>query len=903
MLAGPLPYLLSPWLAAACERLGGGDELPDEAWSNDTPPNYMARCADAVTGLPAVADRPLPELARNVDPAWQAALRRLRTREQMRFIARDLQRLCTLEEVTRELSDFADAVLSCALVQAHAEVVRLHGSPIGSGSGQPQQMVVLGMGKLGGQELNLSSDIDLIFTYEEEGETDGSRSVSNQEFFIKVGQRLIQYLDTVTADGFVFRVDMRLRPWGDGSALAMGFDALEAYYERHGREWERYALIKARVCAGDGAAGERLLKRLRPFVFRRYIDYGAFESLREMKAMIEREVRRLDREDNIKLGRGGIREVEFIAQAFQLIRGGVDPSLQLRSLLQVLPLLAERRLLPARAVEELAHAYRFLRDSEHRIQALHDQQTQMLPVDTEDRLRVAQAMGFDDWPAYVAELGRQRDIVHGHFRDVISLRDDEDAAEALPSPEDWPAPVQALLAGRAISQLSGTGRERLDRLLPLLVRACRDHDNGEQALQRIIPLIEATLRRSAYLILLIENPGALQRLVDLCAASPWMAELLARYPVLLDELLNAATLFAPPSRSDLEAELRSQLMRIPEEDLERQMDVLRIFQKGQLLRVAASDLKGTLPLMKISDSLTWLAEAVLQEVLNLSWHQLTTRHGRPRREDGTPCDPDFVIVGYGKLGGLELGYGSDLDLVFIHDADPQADTDGPKPLDGASFYARLGQKIIHLMTTAMATGQLYDVDMRLRPSGASGLLVTSLSGFASYQREQAWTWEHQALVRARVVAGDPRLAQRFDAVRAEVLQRPRDVAALRQEVLDMRQKMRDHLAPKSPDEIDLKHSPGGLVDIEFLVQFLTLAHAHAHPALARWPDNVRLLDTLAAEGLLPADDATALTSAYLALRARGHRQALAEQGRELTDDSLRAAREQVQAIWTRVMIR
>jgi glutamate-ammonia-ligase adenylyltransferase len=887
----------SPWLQ---ERLQRGlscapDRPADESW--------LQRVQRAVAHLPRSEARPLTELARGVDPAWQAALRQLRTQEQMRFISRDLNRLCSLPELTRELSEFADAVLEVALAQAHADVALLHGEPIGENSGQPQQMIIIGMGKLGAHELNLSSDIDLMFTYAEEGETQGRRSISNREFFIKVGQRIIQLLDPITADGFVFRVDMRLRPWGDGSALAMSVDAMETYYERHGREWERYALIKARICAGDREAGDQLMRALRPFVFRRYIDFGVFESLREMKAMIEREVRRLDREDNIKLGRGGIREVEFIAQAFQLIRGGVDTALQERELLKVLPMLGERGLLPASAVQALVHAYYFLRDSEHRIQALHDQQTQMLPVDAADRQRLAEAMGFADWTAYRVALANEREVVHRHFRDVIDAREPEPEQAAL-APEQWPPAIQALLDSRALAQLSVTGRERLERLLPTLVRECAAHDNGEQALARILPLIEATLKRSAYLVLLSENPEALKRLIDLCAASPWMAQLLARYPALLDELLNAATLFAPPSRSELSADLRAQLARVPEDDLERQMDILRLFQKGQLLRVAASDLKGTLALMKISDSLTWIAEAVLQEVLHLSWRQLVARHGTPLDREGRPCDPGFIIVGYGKLGGLELGYGSDLDLVFIHDADAQRDTvGGVKPLDGASFFARLGQKIIHLLTTSMGSGLLYEVDMRLRPSGASGLLVTSLDGFAQYQREQAWTWEHQALVRARVVVGDPALAVRFDEVRASVLSQARSDTTLRQEVRDMRQKMRDHLAPKDPAEIDLKHSPGGLVDIEFLVQYLTLAHAHAHPELTQWPDNVRLLDTLAQAGLMPLADAEALKAAYLALRRAGHARALAGADKGLQANELLTERTLVQRLWSDIMER
>jgi glutamate-ammonia-ligase adenylyltransferase len=892
----------SPWFAKAIELL---DDAQREALLAAVPvargaEHWLALAQAQVADLPSAESRLLPELARGVDPRWQARLRQWRRIEQLRMVARDMAGLSSMPELTAELSYFADAAIAVALPQAHAEVALLHGQPIGRDSSQPQSLVVIGMGKLGGYELNLSSDIDLIFSYEEDGETDGRRSIGNQEFFIKVGQRLIALLDPITADGFVFRVDMRLRPWGDGSALAASFDALESYYERHGREWERYALIKARVCAGEKASGARLMKSLKPFVYRRYIDFGVFESLREMKTMIAREVRRLDREDNIKLGSGGIREIEFIAQAFQLIRGGIDIALQARELLIILPLLAERELLPQKAVDELIAAYHFLRDCEHRIQALHDQQTQTLPTDTADRQRLAEAMGYADWLTFSAALDVHRAAVNSYFQDVVAAREAESAeATTLAA---WPEAVQALIDSRASQQLGSTGQLRLKRLLPLLVAKCQAHEHPELALLRVLPLIEATLRRSAYLMLLIENPQTLSRLVDLCAASPWIAEALARHPVLLDELLNAGTLFAPPSAEALAADLRAQLVRIPEDDLERQMDVLRIFQKGHVLRVAASDLKGTLALMKISDALTWIAEVVLQEVLTLCWRQLVAKHGRPQHRDGSACEPGFIIVGYGKLGGIELGYGSDLDLVFIHDGDASAETDGAKPLDTASFYARLGQKIIHMMTTAMATGLLYDVDMRLRPSGASGLLVTSLDGFAKYQAENAWTWEHQALVRARVVAGDAALAQSFARVREELLQRPRDAVALRVEVVEMRQKMRDHLAPKEPNTVDLKHSPGGLVDIEFLVQYLALAHAHAHPEICQWPDNMRLLETCMAANIISAEVAQQLMQAYISLRARGHRQALANEGRLLGYNELLSERESVQQIWRQVMV-
>ncbi|MDI1302419.1 MAG: bifunctional [glutamate--ammonia ligase]-adenylyl-L-tyrosine phosphorylase/[glutamate--ammonia-ligase] adenylyltransferase [bacterium] len=861
------------------------------------------------------------------DDALMAGLRQRREQEMLRWIYRDVNNLCSVPELTRELSDFADAAIAVAMQQAHATLAAIHGDPVGAQSGKSLQLCVIAMGKLGAQELNLSSDIDLIFTYPEAGDTAGPKTISNQEFFVRLGQKIIRLLDTVTPDGFVFRVDMRLRPWGDGSALVSSFAAMETYYEQHGREWERYALIKARICAGDAVRGQELMLALRPFVFRRYIDFGVFESLREMKAMIEREVRRKGMDNNIKLGRGGIREVEFIAQAFQLIRGGVDKRLQQRELLPVLALLGETGLLPPQAVADLTAAYLFLRRVEHRIQSLHDRQTQELPSLPEEQVRLARSLGFADWPAFMLVLDEQRSRVEAQFRDVVVARDTS-AAEATAtgsaiwcaSAEDMPALLAAekftsagesaqklldLREGRGARAMQSLGRERLDKLMPLLLQECARQEEPDVALTRCLPLLESVLRRSAYIMLLVENHAALKRLVGLCAASPWIAEVLARYPVLLDELLNAETLFSPPKKDDIEAELRQVLVRIPEDDLEAQMEALRIFQKGQVLRVAASDITGTLPLMKVSDYLTWLAEAMLEEVLWLSWRQLTARHGRPVRADGTPCDPDFIIVGYGKLGGLELGYGSDLDLVFIHDGSAEGETDGVKPLDNASFFARLGQKIIAFLTTATAAGQIYEIDMRLRPSGNSGMLVSSLNAFRTYQEEKAWTWEHQALVRARVVAGDKRLALAFDEERRAVLGKARDIVVLRTEVRDMRDKMRAHLSSEAPGKkgqgFDLKQDRGGIVDIEFMVQYAALAWAHETPELTRYPDNVRILEGLATRGLLPSDAAAGLRDAYLQYRARGHRLALANKEAKVNDDEFLEERALVVHWWNELI--
>lgn len=861
------------------------------------------------------------------EAAFMRGLRLLRQREMVRWIYRDANGLSPVEEVVSELSDFADACIETALAWAHAMAAGVHGEPIGQESSQPQRLCVIAMGKLGAHELNLSSDIDLIFTYPEAGETTGPNVISNQEFFVRLGQRLVRLLDAVTEDGFVFRVDMRLRPWGDGAALASSFAAMETYYEQHGREWERYALIKARACAGDVASCSELLQSLRPFVFRRYIDFGVFESLRDMKAMIEREVRRKGMDNNIKLGRGGIREAEFIVQAFQLIRGGVDKRLQQRGLLPVLQLLGETGLLPLQAVHDLRAAYLFLRQVEHRIQALHDRQTQELPSAPAEQQRLAASLGFSGWPDFIQALDMHREKVEEQFRNVVVLRE-EAATDAPASPmtaiwcasaEELPvllaaqgfrlpasaAHLDGLRESRTVKTMQRVGKDRLDRLMPLLLQQCASQSEPDVALERCLPLLESVLRRSAYMMLLVENRAALERLVALCAASPWIAEELARYPVLLDELLNAETLFTPPGKTEIEAELRQVLARIPEDDLEAQMDALRIFQKGQVLRVAASDITGTLPLMKVSDYLTWLAEAVLEGVLWLSWRHLVARHGHPTDTDGKPCDPGFVVVGYGKLGGIELGYGSDLDLVFIHDSPSSGETDGERSLDNASFYARLGQKIIAMLTTMTSAGKLYEVDMRLRPSGNSGLLVSSLAAFRKYQEEQAWTWEHQALVRARVVAGDKTLAPAFDTERQMVLARAREISLLRQDVLEMRDKMRSHLSSEAPGRkgrgFDLKHDRGGIVDIEFMVQYAVLAWAHETPELTRYPDNVRILEGLANRGLLPSDAAAGLRDAYLQYRARSHRLALANQEARVNDDEFHTERALVVHWWNELL--
>lgn len=866
-------------------------------------------------------------------------LRRQRTRQQVRIIWRDLTRQADLVQTCRDLSDMADASIDQAYQWLYQRHCVQFGTPTGRRSGEPQHMVILGMGKLGAVELNLSSDIDLIFAYPEGGETAGvKRSLDNQEFFIRLGQKLIKALDPMTVDGFVFRVDMRLRPYGSAGALVLSFNALEQYYQDQGRDWERYAMIKARVVAGDQAAGAQLLDMLRPFVYRRYLDFSAIEALRTMKQLIQQEVRRKGMADNIKLGSGGIREVEFIAQAFQLIHGGRDLSLQQRPLLKVLGTLEGQGYLPPAVIAELRNGYEFLRYTEHAIQAIADRQTQMLPDGPEDQARIAFMLGFTDWAAFHERLMYWRGRVDWHFRQVIADPDEEEGEESelvvggewLPlweESQDEDAACRQLAEGgftdatkalKALAGLRGSpqlramqrlGRERLDAFIPRLLAQAVEHANPDLVLERVLPLVEAVARRSAYLVLLTENPDALRRLLTLCAASPWIAEQITRFPLLLDELLNEGRLFKPPLAPELAAELRERLTRIPEDDLEQQMEALRHFKLAHRLRVAASEIAGSLPLMKVSDYLTWLAEAILEQVLALAWRQTVARHGSPQRLDGTLCDPGFIIVGYGKVGGIELGHGSDLDLVFIHDGDPQAETDGAKPIDGAQFFTRLGQRIIHLLTTQTNSGQLYEVDMRLRPSGASGLLVSSLGAFDRYQQNEAWTWEHQALIRARVLVGSQDVGQAFEQVRAKVLGRERDLAKLRQEVSEMRAKMRDNLGTKGTTAgtganafeatalFDLKQDAGGIVDIEFMVQYAALAWSAQHPLLLRYTDNIRILEGLEQVGLMPATDAHLLREVYKAYRAAAHRQALQNEAGTVAGDQFADERRQVMRIW------
>ena len=870
------------------------------------------------------------------EKSLEVALRRFRQQEMVRLIWRDLNKLSSTQETIAELSDFADACIDESLKKLYHWLTLRFGVPYSRAQEgiepEQQHMVVLGMGKLGAKELNLSSDIDLMFCYPENGETQGQKkSIDNQDFFIRLGKKLIQALDAPTAEGFVFRVDMRLRPFGSVSPLACSFVAMENYYQQHGREWERYAMIKARVVAGRSKAAEQLMVDLKPFVYRKYIDYSAFESLREMKQMINSEVRRKGLTNNVKLGAGGIREIEFVAQAFQLIRGGRDNRLQQRALLTILPLLHDTMGMPLHVIEELTQGYLFLRDTEHAIQAIADQQTQELPSDEQGLLRIACNLGFADVASFLACLDQHRKNVSHHFAQILAPSEEEQVPENKDN--DWLLLWELTLSdeegsqlceekgfsepdlacklitdmanSKAVRLLQPISLERLKLVMPKLFREIGKADDNMATLQRVLKLIGAILRRSAYLVLLAENPYALQQLVKLCSASGWFSDVLTKQPVLLDELITPQTLYAPPYKLELDLELNRQMLRIPEDDEEQQMDALRYFKHAHLLRVAASEVTGVLPLMKVSDYLTWLAESILQRVLDMAWHTLVNKHGTPCDANAVELGRNFIVIAYGKMGGIELSYGSDLDLVFLHGADSNASTNGPKPITNAVFFTRLGQKVIHILNTFTTSGQLYEIDMRLRPAGNSGMLVSTLQAFEAYQLKNAWTWEHQALVRSRVISGSDKLAAQFKDVRANVLSQVREPQSLLADVSEMREKMRDHLGTsegQKDQQFNLKQDRGGIVDIEFMVQYFCLCYGHQYPQIFTYTDNIRILDALEQVGLLQEQQAEQLREAYKAFRAVGHRKALQEQSSTIEADQLNGYRQSVSALWDELIV-
>ncbi|UCZ74133.1 bifunctional [glutamate--ammonia ligase]-adenylyl-L-tyrosine phosphorylase/[glutamate--ammonia-ligase] adenylyltransferase [Dickeya zeae] len=850
------------------------------------------------------------------------ALRLFRRRMLTRIAWGQWLQLSTTDETLQQLSVLAEVLIVAARQWLYDACCREWGTPCNA-AGEPQPLLILGMGKLGGGELNFSSDIDLIFAYPENGQTQGGRrELDNAQFFTRLGQRLIKALDQPTVDGFVYRVDMRLRPFGDSGPLVMSFAALEDYYQEQGRDWERYAMVKARLMGGDDDHySQELIRLLRPFVFRRYIDFSVIQSLRNMKSMIAREVRRRDLRNNIKLGAGGIREVEFITQVFQLIRGGREPALQGRSLLPTLEQVGALGLLTPEQAAQLREAYLFLRRLENLLQSIADEQTQTLPEDALNQARLAWGMRCDDWLQLSERLHQQMQAVRAVFHELIG--DDAPDGSETPEHSHYSSLWQDGLESAELSVLSPQlttdvcerlltrvadfradlsrrtigprGRDVLDQLMPALLAQACGHANADVIVARLTPLLLGIVTRTTYLELLLESRAALTQLIRLCAVSPMIASQLARYPLLLDELLDPASLYQPIALDAYADELRQYLMRVPTDDEEQQLEALRQFKQAQHLRIAAADIVGALPVMKVSDHLTYLAEAIIAAVVQQAWSQMTTRYGQPTHLHAQ-SGRGFAVVGYGKLGGWELGYSSDLDLVFLIDCPDNVMTDGERSIDGRQFYLRLAQRVMHLFSTRTSSGILYEVDARLRPSGAAGMLVSTVTAFEDYQCNEAWTWEHQALVRARVVYGEPAIQQQFEQIRQRILCRERDGDALRTEVREMREKMRQHHASKDMG-FDIKADAGGITDIEFIAQYLVLRYAAQEPRLTRWSDNVRILELLARHGVMEEAEAEALRLAYITLRDEIHHLALQELPGRVGQESFTAERQQVLQSW------
>ncbi|MDH2917288.1 MAG: bifunctional [glutamate--ammonia ligase]-adenylyl-L-tyrosine phosphorylase/[glutamate--ammonia-ligase] adenylyltransferase [Gallionella sp.] len=812
----------------------------------------------------------------NEEQQLSIAVRSLRKRVMLHLITRDLGGLCDLSEVMRAMTALAELTVRRAHAFTMQSLVAQFGQPIGAESGKPQELLVIGMGKLGGGELNVSSDIDLIFAFPEDGETDGARTLSNNEFFSRLGRRLIALINDLTADGFVFRVDMRLRPYGDSGPLAMSFAALEEYLVAQGREWERYAWIKARVISPqENPHIVELEKLVQPFVFRKYLDFGAFDSMRKLHAQIRAEVARKDKHNNIKLGRGGIREIEFIAQVFQLIRGGRDARLRIRPTQRVLHQIGLDGELDTQVTERLNQSYIYLRNLEHRLQYLNDQQTQALPEDEASQAIIATAMGYASYAELLTELDPLREFVSAQFEAVFGDKQENSETHGWHEGSNQDE-LSTMLHGLGYSdasslsdtlhqfrtgsryrQLPDISRQRLDALVPRFLTLCATEDNRDDTLRRALTLLEAIARRAAYLAFLAEYPKALPRLVRMLSASAWAGDYLTQHPILLDELLDTRELYDAPDWQALDARLTT-LLDEHQGDTEREMDVLRQFQQAQTFHLLAMDLQGILPLEKLSDHLSDLADLILRHTLQLCWRDARKKHQE---------QPQFAIIAYGKLGGKELGYASDLDLVFVYD--------DPHP-DAGQIYGRLAQRVNTLLSSHTAAGRLYEVDLRLRPNGESGLLVSSIEAFDDYQRNHAWVWEHQALTRARFCAGDANVGASFERIRNEILRLPREISALKSSIIEMRQKMHDG-HPNKTDLFDIKHDSGGMVDIEFMVQFLVLAYAAQHPQLTANSGNLALLEVAVKLGLIGKTLSDATHDLYRELRRTQHQMRLNNQ--------------------------
>jgi len=857
------------------------------------------------------------------------SLRIVRQLVMERLVTLDCDRQADLAVVTRAVTQLAEFALDVACLEAERELDDIHGAPTGE-DGRRAQLWVIGMGKLGARELNVSSDIDLIYVYDLPGETAGNahgmNRVSNQEYFAAMVKRVYALVGDLTEHGLVFRVDLALRPNGNSGPPVVSLDALEEYFQVQGREWERFAWLKSRVVAprrviADGSA-QALRAVVLPFVFRRYLDYSVFESLRTLHRQIReqatrRSAGRPERANDVKLSRGGIREIEFTVQLLQVVRGGQFPELRTRPTLDALQSLAAAGLMPQATAEALAAAYVFLRRVEHRIQYLDDQQTHMLPVSDEDQHWIAASMGYVDCCDFLGQLDTHRELVAQEFDRLLGGAEARNgqcngnrcsAKPAAPTPQE----LEELLPDlpRAFSdrvrQWCGNPRvtamrEQAQAQLRLLVRRTGlwlgsepDGDGDGQtrnhvdAALRWADWLEPLFRRESYLALLVERPAVQERLLRILGAAKWPARYLMLHPGVIDELASDAMLSGRFNAEEFEAELgqrRAALRRTGEDDEESLLNILRRAHHAEVFRTLARDVEGRITVEQVADDLSALADAVLRVTSDWCWDHVRNRH-RER--------PQFAIIGYGKLGGKELGYGSDLDIVFVYDDDDER---------APEVYASYVRKLINWLTVKLREGDLFEIDTALRPNGNSGLLTTSFEAYEKYQlgrgSNTAWTWEHQAMTRARFVLGGPALAERFDRVREAVITAPRDVAALKAEIVAMREKVRA-ARPVKDGHFDVKHSPGGMVDGEFAVQFLVLSQSAAHPELIPNVGNIALLQRAEQAGLLPPGVGERAAAAYRALRREQHRLRLDEASTQLPMSALANEQQAMLALWKAV---
>ena len=856
-----------------------------------------------------------------VDPQQiKQQLRRFRHHKLVQIIYLDICRQATVQSTLQHLSDLADLLIRQALERAQSILSAKHGQPLDH-LGEPMQLNIIGMGKLGGGELNFSSDIDLICSYSEEGQLKGFGQLSHAQYFTQLVKLFKQLLNDSTVDGFVYRVDLRLRPWGDSGPVVISHSAFEHYYQLHGREWEQYAMVKARVITGSESDKQHLQSIIRPFVYRRYHDYRVFDGLAQLKHKIDLQARRKKARCNIKIGQGGIREIEFFVQAFQILKGGRNHHLQTPSIYRALKVLSEQEVTERQTLIEMRESYDFLRMLENRIQMLNDQQTHELPDNPNLLQRISRLMGFADWPALEQDLGRHQQRVNHIFSRLFSQRDEQQPggetqqlnldelgdkqhleairAVGFEQPELIHQQLQEFYRSKALLYMSDKAKKRFRVFYPELLKLVAGHPQQQVLLDKMLALLSSISGRSVYFELLYQNIPLLMKLVDLFDSSSWIANEVTRHPFLLESLLYPEQLSQRFDQAMLRQSLQIQLDNVSG-DVEMELDTLRQFKRAHTIEIATAEIAAEIDTSEVSLYLSRLAQILLQAIYDLSWQELTSEYGEPRCIiDDQALTPGMGIIAYGKLGGYELHYQSDLDIIFLHDsAGSQQQTSGTRSIDNATFFSRLAQKIISKITLLTAAGKLYEIDTRLRPDGASGMLVSSITAFEQYQKEKAWVWEHQAIIRARFIAGHRSIESEFDTIRSQVISLPREEPGLKQAVIEMREKIYQAKNPPETEMIDIKHSRGGLVDIEFMVQYWVLRHANKFASLTQTTDNIGLISELHDLGLIPLEYLQ-LAEIYQTFHKWLHTQVLQNQSAELPLDKVHDEVDMVRACWNK----